>query len=278
MAVDVVSKLGSLRVYVKQGTQARHKPLSLLWALGRVRGGQQQYPWEQFSEAVRPLLVEFGAEGFSATPEYPFWYLRSSGVWEVDGVGEGIKPSRALFDREKPTAGFTAEAYAVLRADRTVLAGAVGALRSHLADTDVAVLLDRVGLGEYGSASGVARREVTRAVLARDRKKADWVKALHDHRCQVCATRLAVPGGAHSEAAHIRGLGGVHEGHDEVWNMLCLCPNCHTRFDALAIYVDAGGVVRELDGAPIAELRVHPGHAIDAGVLRYQRVLCGVAE
>ncbi|MBV1955951.1 MULTISPECIES: YDG/SRA domain-containing protein [Streptomyces] len=96
------------------------------------------------------------------------------------------------------------------------------------------------------------------------------VKAWHDNRCQVCETRIEVPGGSYSEGAHIRGLGSPHNGPDTTGNVLCLCPNCH-------VMLDAGGMVIEddltvlRDGKPVGVLRTHPQHTIDLDCVRHHR-------
>lgn len=55
--------------------------------------------------------------------------------------------------------------------------------------------------------------------LVRSTEVAKAVKALHDHRCQICGTRLELASGrAYSEAAHIRPLGMQHNGPDSPAN------------------------------------------------------------
>ncbi len=63
------------------------------------------------------------------------------------------------------------------------------------------------------------------------------IKTLYDYPCQVCGTRLSMPGDlAYAEGAHIRPL-GIHLGPDIEENMLCLCPNHHVSFDRGALFV-----------------------------------------
>lgn len=100
--------------------------------------------------------------------------------------------------------------------------------------------------------------------IVRDTAVMQTVKQLYDFHCQVCSTRLPVPGGAYSEAAHIRPLGGSHHGPDKLTNLLCLCPNHHVTFDrgTWAIQNDFRllGQVGRLHVVPAHHL--HPEHLL----------------
>src|SRR3954468_24577231 len=73
----------------KQGDQrAPHKPLLVLYALGRwQRGDTGDLPFDQLAPDVAALLREFGPPRRSYHPEYPFWWLQSDGVWTVESDG-----------------------------------------------------------------------------------------------------------------------------------------------------------------------------------------------
>jgi hypothetical protein len=236
-------------------------------------------------------LVKFGVPGARSTPRYPFWHLRTSGLWEVHGV-DGSPSDKHAEDRGVK-AGFTPEAAALLK-DPEIRAEAVAILRTeHLHAVDeIDELLERVCLAGYDTASGslddvsaepaasgpVPRNQTTVSRLNRDSALAAQVKRLHENRCQVCGTRLPVgpgPDDFYSEAAHIRGLGSPHHGPDELPNMLCLCPNHHKQFDGLTIYIDADRVVRSVrDSSWAWPLRLHPDHRIKEEHLSYHRRLC----
>jgi putative restriction endonuclease len=96
------------------------------------------------------------------------------------------------------------------------------------------------------------------------------VKAWHDNRCQICETRIEVPGGSYSEGAHIQALGSPHNGPDITGNVLCLCPNCHVMLDAGAVILEDNlTIVR--GGQPTGVLRTHAKHAIDLSCVRHHR-------
>ncbi|MFI8196032.1 HNH endonuclease [Streptomyces sp. NPDC085942] len=293
LTVDhLMERLRKIRVHRREGHVSPHKALALMWAIARnARGESRLSPWPQFRQEVGDLLVEFGRPHSSPTPEYPFWHLRTSGLWDVEGLSteQPEKVSAAAFDRSEPRAGFTDQADRLLR-DPFVRSQAIAVVReTFLADFEQHRLMDRLGLAGYESASGieksaddqgrqgpVARRETTTYRAVRDVGLADRVKKMHADHCQVCGEQLAKRFGTYSEAAHIRGLGHPHDGPDELANLLVLCPNHHVQFDTLAIYVDPEGTVRSTsNGSRVGTLRQIPQHRISQAHLRYHRALCG---
>ena len=116
--------------------------------------------------------------------------------------------------------------------------------------------------------TGVVTRTIRSTAVSRA------VKALYDDRCQVCDTRLEVPGGTIAEGAHIRALGRPHLGPDVPDNVLCLCPNHHVLFDDGGIYIGDDLKVRDYSGDVIAVLHTTSKHAIGLEHLKYHRELC----
>ncbi|MGW1549989.1 HNH endonuclease [Streptomyces sp. NPDC002346] len=292
-ASGLVDTLRGLKVHRSNGQPSRHKPLALLWGISRVANGKPRLaPWRQFQEEVGRLLAEFGLPGSSVTPEYPFWHLRTSRLWDVHGLPpeQSAKPHASTFDRFNPEGGLTEQASRLL-GDPFVRTQAVAVLReTYLADVDHNALVERLGLAGYESASGIpddiesleresgpaSRRTVTLSRIVRDPELTAKVKGLHGDRCQVCGLQLSTRFSTYSEAAHIRGLGRPHHGPDRLSNLLVLCPNHHVQFDALAIYIDTDGTVRATaDDSLMGKLRRHPAHQIDEAHLRYHRSLCG---
>ncbi|GLF97519.1 hypothetical protein SYYSPA8_24500 [Streptomyces yaizuensis] len=209
---------------------SRHKPLTLLWGISKIAGGQPRLaPWHQFREEAAELLAEFGHPfghpDSSVTPEYPFWHLRTSRLWDVYGIPPEQEPRSlaSTFDRLDPEGGMTEQAARLLD-DPAVRAGAVAALREvYLADVDHAALMERLGLTGYDSASGApdafaqgageetgeeragttgpaSRRRTEVSRIDGDAGLAAGVKRLHGDRCQVCGLRqgpeLTPPGDA----------------------------------------------------------------------------------
>jgi putative restriction endonuclease len=133
---------------------------------------------------------------------------------------------------------------------------------------------DPVNAGESQAPEGRRPQRATSTVqrLVRNTAVATWVKAQHDHRCQVCGLQLVTPAGPYAEGAHVRPLGRPHDGPDSADNLLCLCPNHHVLLDSGALYVDADlRVVDASSGTVIAELRTASGHTLAPAHLGYQR-------
>ena len=304
----LLERLRKLKVSRGPGHPApsRHQPLSLLWAISRAADERPRMtPWPRFREEVGPLLVEFGLPNAKATPEYPFWHLRGSGLWEVQGIPAELTdamPKLSLLDAHHPRAGFKEE-FADLLLDPVVRLDAIATLcETYLQDVDRQALFARTGLAGYTTAGGLAnlpedvnddvgtddparatgpapRRDTSRSVIVRDAALARKVKALEGDRCQVCDTTLRHLNRPYSQAAHIRGLGSPHHGPDELPNLLCLCANCHVLFDGLEIYVDPDGLVRGTrDGRAPHPLRHAPAHPIDEAHLAYHRNLCHIND
>lgn len=290
---SVLRAMGSLSASPEEEGRVRHEALALLWMMGRLGTERNDTAtWDEFEAEVSPLLRDFGRADSGAGPEYLFWHLRSSGLWEVEGIDRSdVDPTSESLRAAGAKAGFRRDV-ARLLLKPLVRAEAIAVLRStYLADVDQDALLERVGLEGYDSASGtrtseseegdgprgpVDRRQTTSSRPNRDPKLVEMVKTLYQHQCQACGLRLEVRFGHYSEAAHIRGLGFPHEGPDELPNLLCFCPNHHVQFDKLAIYVDQDWEVRRsADDTFVSSLHRHPEHFINEEHVRYHRGLCG---
>ncbi|WP_239146417.1 HNH endonuclease [Streptomyces sp. SID10815] len=283
---------------------SRHQPLSLLWAMSRAADGPSRMtPWPRWRDEVGPLLAEFGLPNAKATPEYPFWHLRGSGLWEVQGIPPTLAadmPKVSILAAYDAQAGFTEEAAVLLQDPVTRLDAIATICEMYLRGVDRQALFNRMGLAgyttagsllnppeaetsgagvdEYGRATGPApRRDATRSVIVRDGALARRVKELEGDQCQICGTMLRYLNRPYSVAAHIRGLGSPHHGPDELQNLLCLCANCHVLFDGLEIYVDSDGLVRGTRGGREPRpLRRNPSHPVNEAHLSYHRNLCDV--
>jgi 5-methylcytosine-specific restriction endonuclease McrA len=120
----------------------------------------------------------------------------------------------------------------------------------------------------------VQRRTAVVQTLGRDSRVVRQVKAWYNHRCQFCGTviELPTPPFAYSEAAHIQALGAPHNGPDRVENVLCLCPNCHVRFDAGARFLtDDLRIIDSVTGSDLGPLVVHAQHRIRLEYIRQHR-------
>lgn len=114
------------------------------------------------------------------------------------------------------------------------------------------------------------RTTVTQRVV-RSTRVAEWVKAVHNYKCQICKELLETPRGPYAEAAHIQPIGKPHSGPDTVDNILCLCANHHVLFDAGALWVTDDLMVIDHQGNNLGPLRTQENHQINRDHLLYHR-------
>ena len=82
---DFLGRIDGVNVWKRDGERAPHKPLLLLTALSKIQSGHGRLvAWNDIEEPLRKLLDEFGPSRHSHHPEYPFWYLQSDELWEVE--------------------------------------------------------------------------------------------------------------------------------------------------------------------------------------------------
>ncbi|NEA87568.1 HNH endonuclease [Streptomyces sp. SID7958] len=160
-------------------------------------------------------------------------------------------------------------------------------LEDPLAKTSVAVPTDAGSAGVHVEPSWhaesadpdfpdtpVQRRTAVVQAQYRDSRVTRQVKAWYNNTCQFCGTMIELPTPlfAYSEAAHIQALGAPHNGPDRVENVLCLCPNCHVRFDMGARFLtDELRIVDSATGNDLGPLAVHAQHRIRLEYVRQHR-------
>ncbi|MZE81836.1 phosphorothioated DNA-binding restriction endonuclease [Streptomyces xinghaiensis] len=227
--MDWLERIAKLRQWTKGGTRAPHKPLLLLYALGRFQedadGGLRYTAVEQ---DLQRLLTEYGPP-HRTTPAYPFHHLTGDGVWEVrtdrgpGSPGSGVRDLRGT----GATGQLAPDLRAALRREPDLL----GRIARLLLDLHFPPSLH----GELCEAVGLdlepAEAEQLPAVRRqRDRRMRQLVLTAYEYRCAFCGYdgRIgAVPVGL--EAAHVRWW--AFGGPDETDNGLCLCSLHHKLFD-----------------------------------------------
>ncbi|MEU9241203.1 phosphorothioated DNA-binding restriction endonuclease [Streptomyces sp. NPDC048385] len=227
--MDWLERTAKLRQWSRSGTRAPHKPLLLLYALGRFQqDAADELRYSAVEEDLQRLLTEYGPPN-RTTPAYPFHHLVSDGVWEVrTDRGPGSPSSGVRELRDVGAAGRLApELRAALRQEPSLLGRMVRVLLDlHFPPSLHGDLCEAVGLEleptESGQLSVVRRR--------RDRRMRELVLTAYEYRCAFCGYdgRIgAVPVGL--EAAHVRWW--AFDGPDDVDNGLCLCSLHHKLFD-----------------------------------------------
>ena len=84
---ELARKFETLKVWQRGDERAPHKPLLVLYAIGRLLQGKNRLlPFAEVDEKLGRLLRDFGPKRERYRPEYPFWRLQKDGVWEIPGA------------------------------------------------------------------------------------------------------------------------------------------------------------------------------------------------
>ena len=266
---ELRQRFRSLRLWRSQnGERAPHKPLLVLWAIGRcLRGEERLAPFELVAAELRGLLRDFGPPRRTSHPEFPFWRLRGDGIWEVDRpqlVGQTASGDAHVGDLRKHDicGGLLASHYEALRAEpQRAHELAREILHAHFPVTYHADVLRATGIGStetdnqgdtFANTEQMREEHEVREerevyeTTRRRRRAADFKAAVlkaYAERCAVCAFSVRLEGTVLAvEAAHIHWHS--HAGPSVVRNGIALCALHHRLFDRGAFALDDNLVIR----------------------------------
>jgi putative restriction endonuclease len=230
---EVIQAFDAIRVWHNGDRRAVHKPLLVLLALSRINASAQQtMDWNDAEPLLKELLEEFGPDGSATTRHYPFWHLRTDGLWKLDGPSTilnrpaGATPTLAELRQNHVRGGFADPVYAALKDDPELISiVAQRIVEAHFPETIRGDVLDTVGLSqiEYFYATKNLQRRRDPAFRAK-------VLLAYQYRCAVCGHDLRMghqPIGL--EAAHIKWFQA--NGPDDVPNGIAMCSLHHKVFD-----------------------------------------------
>lgn len=227
--------IDNLAVWKRASQRAPHKPLLLLLYLGKVQRGQDVIFFAECADELESLLREFGPPRKTHHPEYPFWFMRNDGLWEVTSdfpmtlrKGNANPPKRQLLASN--ARGRVPSAYtAILRRDAILFRDVTSRLLSaHFPASIHEDVLSAVGISfDRGPQTRAARSPNFRPEVLR----------AYEYRCAVCGLDLRIRNTTIGlEAAHIK----WHQagGPDDVKNGLSLCVLHHKLLDLGTFMVD----------------------------------------
>jgi putative restriction endonuclease len=236
-----LDRFDKLNVWSRGDQRAPHKPLLVLYALGRwLRGDHADIPFAEVNGPLAELLAEFGPPRQSYHPEYPFWRLQNDDVWQVTSASplatrqSNTDPPKSALLAGEAAGGFTDDVKAALDAD-PALAGKIAQrlLDSHFPPSLHEDILEAVGLDLLPPWTIGRKRD------AAFRKR---VLTAYEYRCAVCGFDVRLGGKSIAlDAAHIRWF--LYGGPDEESNGLALCVLHHKLFDLGAFTLDTGGLL-----------------------------------
>jgi len=231
----ILERFEKINIWKKGDQRAPHKPLLILYALGRWQQGLKEITFREAEPDLKRLLQRFGRPRKSDHPEQPFWRLQRNHVWTVHApegmplkTGQDIPTVEAL-RLPAVRAEFSPEVQEALYADAsltTKIANVV--LERHFPESLHQEILDAVNL----TLEAVVR-------MKRDAKFRERVLDAYHGCCAVCAFDVRVADVLVGlDAAHIR----WHQfnGPATEQNGLALCVMHHKLFDFGAFTVRDG--------------------------------------
>jgi len=234
---EFLEQLESLRMAPRGGGERYpHKPLLLLWLLGRMQQrGSTACTYEEAEKPVSQLLDDFGPPSSNRyRAAMPFVHLESA-LWEVEGDdGMPLKDTRSSLCRAQARGKLRPEVEDLLRKDPTLIAESARLLIDvNFTATYLDPICVEVGLDlEAAENAAWQQRKPARA----RRRPGFRTEVLHGwrNRCAMCGYDGAMglaPAGL--DAAH--GFWHSQGGPDDADNGLALCSLHHALFDLGAL-------------------------------------------
>ena len=96
----ILKKFETLRQWGSRGERAPHKPLLVLYAIGKLLRGEDRLIsyTDDIEENLKNLLREFGPRRNAYNSHFPFWRLQNDGIWEVtDSEKIGLTDSKDAY-------------------------------------------------------------------------------------------------------------------------------------------------------------------------------------
>ena len=243
---EFLEKLASLRMAPRGGGERYpHKPLLLLWLLGRMQQqGTSACTYEEAEKPVSRLLDDFGPPSIKRyRAAMPFVHLESD-LWQLSGDdGQALNDNRSALCRAHATGRLRPEVEDLLRRDPSLIAESARLLIDlNFTPTYLDPICAEVGL-DLDAAEGAAWHG--RAPSRARRRPGFRSEVLHGwrNRCAMCGYDGALgrdPAGL--DAAHV--FWHSQGGPDDVDNGLALCSLHHVLFDLGALGLNTDLSVR----------------------------------
>lgn len=267
-----------IRIWQKNDQRAVHKPLLVLLALGRLwRGEQSSAEFSTIEEPLRKLLEQFGPSSAAASRHYPFWHLRTDGLWILRGPKAildrppGATPTLTELREGHVTGSFAPDILEALERERSLIPRlARRIVEAHFPDSLQQDVLNAVGI-DAAEPAAESSTSTTDKKPRRDPSFRDRVLLAYEQRCCICGHDLRLEGVIVGlEAAHIKWFQAG--GPDIEPNGLALCSLHHKLFDLGVFTLIAGEhtivVSQHVTGGDDARARMLSYHG--AGLIRPQ--------
>ncbi|GAA3121340.1 phosphorothioated DNA-binding restriction endonuclease [Streptosporangium carneum] len=230
--MDWIERVAGIRRWSKGSERAPHKPLLLLYALGRFqRHGNRPILFSAAEAELKKLLREYGPPR-ETSPGYPFHHLTSDGLWLVEtATGPGSPgPELGRLRDSQATGRLHPDLARALSEEPTLVARiARFLLDANFAPSLHADLCLLVGL-DLETLETAGETMANGVTIRRDPAFRAQVLMAYEYTCAFCAYDGWLDGTAVGlDAAHVRWR--AFDGPDELGNGLCLCAIHHKLFD-----------------------------------------------
>lgn len=213
----------NINIWKKHSQRAPHKPLLILYALGRFQTERsERFEYEEIKDSLKGLLIDFGPNRESYDTKDPFVRLQRDGIWHLSIERDSIELNDRWLLNNHVTGGFNSDVLNLIKQDDNLIREiAENILDSHFPESIHEDILCAVGLD---------LSHITRRVRKRDPKFREKILRAYGYSCAVCGFNIRM---AHQlvgvEAAHIK----WHQagGPDIESNGLALCSMHHKLFD-----------------------------------------------
>ncbi|GGS62157.1 HNH endonuclease [Planobispora rosea] len=235
--MDWVERIAGIRRWARDGERAPHKPLLLLYALGRFqREGGAPLVFSAVEADLKRLLKEYGPPR-DTSPGYPFHHLAGDGVWLVDTVHGPGSPGAGLgrLRASQATGRLHPDLIRALVDDSRL----VSRLARFLLDNNFEPSLhpDICALVGLDLESAEAGAPTMRKARRRDPAFRNQVLMAYEYCCAFCGYDGWLDGVTVGlDAAHVRWW--AFDGPDDLANGLCLCGIHHKLFDKGVLGLD----------------------------------------
>ena len=225
---DLSVRFKKLQVWSANGQRAPHKPLLVLWGIGRLLTGKERLvSYREADRELAKLLRSFGPHRKTLHTEDPFWRLQNDGVWEIRDasrvtVGPGGNAHRRSLLQQDIHGGFPRAVQAALQANEEI----AEQIARELVDSH----FPRTLHDEILRAAGIDTGLVQSRRLRRDSRFREAVLAAYGYRCAVCEFAVRLNDSPIAlDAAHIKWHRA--RGPDRICNGIALCALHHRLFD-----------------------------------------------
>ena len=235
---NLIDLFRNISVWKQGDKRAPHKPLLILYLLGRILKGEgNSISFNEVDIHVGKLLNDFGPKN-KTQALYPFWYLQNDGFWhlsirEPTSTTLGAPPTKGRMQKERVTGSLSSEVYNSLKTNPEVTHRIIREiLEAHFPSTLHEDILQEIGIPANLQLNSIAEEAQNNTVSKRKRDPNFREKILraYEYKCAVCGFDVRM--GSTSiglEAAHIK----WHQagGPDVEHNGLALCSLHHKLFD-----------------------------------------------